>query len=347
MSVSNIKLGLGVNSSNKIVAKLDMRNANINFVDPKLEFGFITIEDWLMDWILDIVKDLVLSSLAFEMELVSINDLAFEAAGLSLSGWPMASTIFTTPNDSQMVIDLGLSAKLAEGTVPAVPKLTKFLSTLPNAQPNIVMTSSENIAMAISDDLMNEASFDLIQLGILNGIDLSSVVKDLLGKLADGRTIIAKATLVTPPVFDFSGLHYPVLGDVTSDVGRFIIKDLYLDLYYKGSILPYPYAARMCVDVDLDLKLKLSADGTHVQALLDVPQSSFKINYLYTNLTNAALLPEIGGKLTVQVLDILLQKLVDFDIPTIDLYGQNIAVGIAGTELVDNCLVAKVNLAVQ
>jgi hypothetical protein len=47
------------------------------------------------------------------------------------------------------------------------------------------------------------------------------------------------------------------------------------------------------------------------------------------------------------VLDILLQKLIDFDIPTVDLYGQGIAIGISGTELVNNYLVAKVDIAVQ
>jgi len=112
-------------------------------------------------------------------------------------------------------------------------------------------------------------------------------------------------------------------------------------------VLPYPYAARMCVDVDLDLQLKLSEDGKHVQALLNVPNSSFTINYLYTNLTNSALLPEIGGKLTVKVLDMLLQKLVNFDIPTIDLFGQSIAIGISDTELINNCLVAKLDVVVQ
>jgi len=348
VNISNVKMGLGVNSSNKITAKLDLRNANINFVEPKLEFGIITIEDWLMDWIIDLIKDVVLSSLTMDMELISINDLAFETAGLNLSGWPMTSSIFTTPNDNEMVIDLGLSAKLADTTVPAVPALTKFYSTLPNTPPQITMTSNENIALAISDDLMNEAAFDVIQLGILNGLDLSSTVKELLGKLSDGKTIIAKATLKTPPIFDFSGRDYQVLaGGVVNDVGRFIIKDLYLDLYYKGAVFPYPYAARMCVDVDLDLKLKISEDGTHIQALLDVPQSSFKINMLYTNVTNAAFLPEIGGKLTVKVLDMLLQKLVDFDIPTIDLYGSGIQASIMSTELVNDCLVAKVNIAVQ
>ena len=103
----------------------------------------------------------------------------------------------------------------------------------------------------------------------------------------------------------------------------------------------------MCVDVDLNLQLKLSEDGTHVQALLDVPESSFTINYLYTNLTNSALLPEIGGKLTVKILDMLLQQLVNFDIPTVDLYGQSIAIGISDTALANDCLVAKVNVAVQ
>jgi hypothetical protein len=207
------------------------------------------------------------------------------------------------------------------------------------------MTPDENIAVAISDDLMNEAAFDLVQLGLLKNRDLSSYVRDLLGKLAEGKNIMAKVTLETPPLFDFSGTE--VMPDGITQVGRIIVKDLYLDLYYKSTLPPYPYAARMCVDVDLDLQLKLSDDGKHIQAMLDVPESSFTINYLYTNLTNSALLPEIGGKLTVMVLDMLLQQLVDIDIPTIDLFGQGIAIGISDTALANDCLIAKVNVAVQ
>ncbi len=345
VNVSNVKLGLGVNSNNKIVAKLDLRQADIDLGNPTIEFGVLDLEDDLINFVLDIVKCLVLEKLAIEMEVVGVNDIAFDLLGLNISGWPMMSTVFTTPTADQMIIDLGLSAKLAEDTTPAVPDLTAFYSTLPNTQPAINMTSSENIAVAISDDLMNEAAFDLIQLGILKNMDLTSYVRDLLGNLATGKTIIAKATLVTPPVFDFSGTE--VMPDGITQVGRVIVKDLYFDLYYKSSLPPYPYAARMCVDVDLDLQLKLSDDGKHIQAMLDVPESSFTINYLYTNLTNAALLPEIGGKLTVTILDILLQKLVDIDIPTIDLFGQGIAIGISDTALVNNCLVAKVNVAVQ
>lgn len=341
--VNNVKLGLSVNSSNKIVAKLDLRQADIDLGDVTVEFGKIELEDELMDVILDIVKDMVLSNLAIDMELVSVDDISFDLLGLNISGWPMLSTVFTTPTADQMVIDLGLSAKLAEETMPAVPELTAFYSTLPNTQPAITMTSSENIAMAISDDLVNEASFDLIQLGLFKSLDLSSYVKDLLGNLASGKTIIAKASLETPPIFDFSGAE--VLPDGITQVGRVIVKDLYFNLYYKGT--GYPYAARMCVDVDLDLQLKLSEDGRHVQALLDVPESSFTINYLYTNLTNSALLPEIGGKLTVTILDMLLQQLVNFDIPSIDLYGQSIAIGISDTALANDCLVTKLNVVVQ
>jgi hypothetical protein len=346
VTVDNVNVSLSVNSSNKIVAKLDLTNSDFNLGNYHIEFGKISIdEDWLTNWIIDLVKDQVLSTLSMEMELVSIDDLSFDILGLNLSGWPMDNTIFTTPNADEMVVDLGLSVKIADETIPL--NLTKFYSTLPNTQPDITMTPSENIALAVSDDLVNEASFSLIQLGILNGLDLSSTVKDLLGKLAVGKTIVVKATLATPPIVDFSGTHYPVLGDVVSDVGRFIVKDLYLELYYKGPLMTYTYAARMCVDVDLDLKLKLSDDGKHVQALLDVPQSSVKINYLYTNLTNAALLPEIGGKLAVQVVDMLLQQLINFDIPTIPIYGQGIAIGISDVELANNYLVAKVNVAVQ
>jgi hypothetical protein len=345
VNVSNVKLGLGVNSNNKIVAKLDLSRANIDLGNPTIEFGKIELEDELINFILDIVKNTVLKKLAIEMELVGVNDISFDLLGLNISGWPMMSTIFTTPTADQMVIDLGLSAKLAEDTIPLVQDLTVFYTTLPNTQPAITMTSNENIAMAISDDLMNEASFDLIQLGLLKNLDLTSSVKDLLGKLVSGKTIIAKATLLTPPIFDFSGTE--VLPDGITQVGRVIVKDLYFELYYKGTVLPYPYAARMCVDVDLDLQLKLSEDGKHVQALLNVPNSSFTINYLYTNLTNSALLPEIGGKLTVKVLDMLLQKLVNFDIPTIDLFGQSIAIGISDTELINNCLVAKLDVVVQ
>ena len=221
-------------SDNKIVAKLDLSHADVDLGDTTIEFGVLTLEDDLIDFIIDLVKDEVLSSLAVEMELVSVNDLSFNILGLNLSGWPMMSSIFTTPTSDQMIIDLGLSAKLAEDTTPAVPDLTSFYSTLPNTQPAITMTSNENIAIAISDDLMNEAAFDLIQLGVLKNLDLSSYVKDLLGKLATGKTIIAKATLVTPPVFDFSGTK--VMEDGVTQVGRVIVKDLYLDLYYKSTL---------------------------------------------------------------------------------------------------------------
>jgi hypothetical protein len=338
--ITDVKISTYVNADNKIALKADLTQSQIILNGKTFEFGFITAEDEILSWIVDLVKDQIMSQLALDLPVISINDIAFQIMGLNINGWPMTSSIFTT-KENEMKVDLGLGAKLSEGTTPLFPSLEKFYSTLPNTSPDVAPGSS-NVALAVSDDLLNEACFDVIQLGILKELDLTNEVKSLLGQLANGREIIAKVSMKTPPIADFSGMYdNQMLSSTITDIGRFIVKDIQIDLFYKGSILPLKFAARINTDVDLVMKLELTDDG-RIKAHIDTDKSKIVFNVLYTNVINTALIPEISNKLTVKIAEMLVSQVVDFEVPTFDVFGNNIGINVIGTELQNNYLIMKV-----
>jgi hypothetical protein len=241
-----------------------------------------------------------------------------------------------------MTIDLGLSAVLDDGVVPLVPGLTKFYSTPGDSLPALSVTGDENVILALNDDLVNNAAFVAIQAGLVKDVDITDQFKAELGKLANYK-MKAIANLTTPPICDFSASTQGGSSD-TLDAGRIIVKDLRIDLYNASLIPPYPHAARCSVDADIALKLNVSDDGKHIQAAIDTEKSVISSMTLYSNLTSAALLPNIGGKIANEVLNRLIGKMINIQINSLDLFGSQIGLSIEGGGLQNNCLIVKLRI---
>lgn len=335
LSVTNAKLRLSVNASNKIVASLDLDNAQISLGNTYVEFGFLglPLPSWLLNWVISLVKDQILGMLSLDIPIMDANIALSPILGIQMAGWPMnTSTIFTS-TDTDMTVDLGISAILVSSLTPLVPDLTKFYATPGDALPTLTTTGNENIQIALKDDIINNIAFVAIQTGLVVDMDVSSIL-NMSG-------LSAKVTLDTPPILDFSGAP---LGDTLAvyDMGRAVIRNLIIEIYYTNKVLPV--VARLSVDVNAALKLNISDDGKYIVGGMDTTQSDCSVMICYNNLVNSINAPTIGKKIANSVVNTVLQSMLKIDIPTIPLYGEDVSVALMGTELNNNALVAKLNI---
>ncbi|MEA2101930.1 MAG: hypothetical protein U9P80_05070 [Thermodesulfobacteriota bacterium] len=342
--IDDAALELTENADGMIVASLDMTGADVNLDGVDTEYGIFSFPAWLTEWIIDLVVDDLVGSLAMDIPIINVNELAGNIEGVTISGWPMDASIFTS-TENDMNIALGLSAVCND---PVYPGLDAFYSTPDDGLPEISFEDSENTIISVKDDTINNIAFAFVQTGLLKDMDVTESVLEELGQLAvllgiDDMQAIA--SLETPPICNFSGDPLDKLSyDVTVEAGRFIIPNLIIDLYDASLLPPYPHKARMSVDVNAAVQLVLSADRTHLQARLDTDNSTSQMMMLYSNLSNASLLPVISDKITNAVVDNTLKKMIDIEIPAIDLFGTSIGISLNSSALVDNCLVAKVQI---
>ncbi|MBN1636291.1 MAG: hypothetical protein JW920_07240 [Deltaproteobacteria bacterium] len=327
VSISGAELRLTVNQDNMIVASIDMSSADLELTGVTAEYGILGFEPWLMALIIDLVKDDLLASLAFDIPLMSVDDLAGEIEGIVLEGWPMNPVTIFTSNDDDLTIDIGLSAQCAN---PVFPELESFYATPDDTLPVLSITGDENVIMAISDDIVNELAFTLIQKGLLQDLDVTEQFQEELGQLA--QNLIVKVTLSSPPVADFS------------HTTRIVVPNIIIDLYNGSQNPPYPYAARLSVDTDAVLEILLSQDGRRINATLDQSQSESSITFLYTNLTNSGLLGTIGANIANQIVAGVIEDMIDIEIPLVEFYGESLGVYLEGFETQDNCIVTRVHI---
>lgn len=343
VNITNAKLKLSTNSENKIVASLDLNNANVSFSNLYAEYGIFEFPDWLLDWIIDLVKDDILGMLALSIPIVDANNIVLPPiAGIQAGGWPMnTSTIFTS-TENDLTVDLGVSAELADGITPLVPGLTKFYSTPGDPLPVLTITGDENVQLALTDDIVNNLAFVAIQDGLVNDLDVTVDFKTQLGKLSP-KTLIATASLDTPPIIDFSGQSLDGTLAI-NDFGRVIIRNLNIVISIKTVLPPYPIAMRLSADVDAALQLDISDDGKHITGGIDVAQSDANITICYDNLGNAAFAPVIGKDIANTVINEALKRMLNVEIPSLPLYGSTVNIALLGSELKNNSLVAKVKI---
>ena len=343
VNVTNAKLKLSINSENKIVASLDLNNADVSFSNLYAEYGIFEFPDWLLDWIIGLVKDQILGMLALNIPIVDANNIVLPPiAGIQAGGWPMnTSTIFTS-TENDLTVDLGVSAELANGVTPLVPGLTKFYATPGDPLPNLTIIGDENLQLALTDDIVNNLAFVAIQAGLVNDIDVSVDFKTQLGKLSP-KTLLATASLDTPPIIDFSGM--PLDGTLAiNDFGRVIIRNLNIDISFKTLLPPYPIAMRLSADVDAALQLDISDDGKHITGGIDITQSDANITICYDNLGNAAFAPVIGKAIANAVINEALKRMLNIEVPSLPLYGSTVNIALLGSELKSNSLVAKLKI---
>jgi hypothetical protein len=343
VTITNAKLKMSVNSENKIVASLDLNNANLSFSNLYAEYGILDFPDWLLNLIIGLVKDQILGMLALSIPIVDANNIVLPPfSGIQAGGWPMnTSTIFTS-TENDLTVDLGVSAKLADGITPLVPGLTKFYATPGDPLPTLAIIGDENIQLALTDDIVNNLAFVAIQAGLVNDIDVTADFKTQLKKLSL-KDLVAKASLDTPPIIDFSGM--PLNGTLAvNDFGRVIIRNLNIDISFKTAIPPYPIAMRLSADVNAALQLDISDDGKHITGGIDVTQSDASITICYDNLGNAAFAPTIGKDIANTVINEALKSMLNIEVPSLPLYGSTVNIALLGSELNSNSLIAKVKI---
>ncbi len=348
VNISNAKLKLSVNSSNKIVATIDLSGSSVNLGNPEIEFGFLSIPSWFVNFVLNIVKSDILSKLVVDTELVDINSLAGNIMGININGWPMDQTNLYSATENDITLDLGLGSTLADPSAEVqIPGLNMFYSTPSDELPLLQVTDDENLVMAINDDLINNIIFNALQAGLLKDLDISDEFKDAVRNIMPRDNIKCMITVTTPPIVDLSGNYSDTLG--ISDVGRVIVRNVILELYNASIIAPkYPCVLRASADLDLVLKLVTGSDGKTIQGTIDVENSKpAGLTFLYTNSTTSAILPtiqdKIGKEITAQLKGAI-EKMLNFSIPAIPVYGQTIELELKGTELVHNSIIVRLKV---
>ncbi|HEY9162084.1 MAG TPA: hypothetical protein VIS94_13490 [Desulfomonilia bacterium] len=348
VNISNAKLKLSVNSKNKIVATIDLSHASVSLGNPEIEFGILSIPSWFVSFIIDIVKSDILSKLVVDTELIDINSLAGNILGININGWPMDKTNLYSATENDITMDLGLGSTLADPSAEVqIPGLNMFYSTPFDQLPPLQIAGNENLIMAINDDLINNIVFNALQAGLLKDLDISEEFKALVKSIMPRDNIECYVTITTPPIVDFSGNYSDTLG--ITDVGRIIVRNVILELHNVSIIAPkYPCVLRVSADLDLVLKLILGPDGKTIRGTIDTDNSEAAVlTFLYTNSTTSAILPTIKDKIGKEITSQLkgaIEKMLNFSIPAIPVYGQSIGLELKGTELAQNSIIVKVKL---
>lgn len=345
VSITGAKLTLSMDAANQIVATLDTTAANISFTGANYEYGVLEIPTWLSAEITKMVESTLKS--AIDVPIMDANSIAMTVGGITTGGWPMNPARLFTSTDTSLAMDLGLYAVLKDPAAALIRGLTKFYATPDDALPNITLQGSENIDLAMTDDIMNNYAYIAVQSGQLKNIDITAAVKEELiydlGKdLAYAVTpsnFRVTATLETPPIFDFSTNTAGTAANAYT-AGGIIIRNLLVNISFD-TIDGTSHVMKLSADVDGPLMLALDDSGYLVGGV-DATDSTSSIMTLYNSDVNAQLVPTVKGVLANVALNRVLQRMIKIKPPAaLDLYGVNIGYRVAATEVSDNCLIIK------
>lgn len=364
--VSGVILSLKINEDDKVTATIDMSSIDITLEDPKVTYGLITIPSWLIRGVIEIVQPILKKIDIFDLPIMDANALTFEIANMNIGLWPMDDDHFFTTTEDALTMELGISMMVDDFYNAALyPDADRFLIT-EGEMPEIQADPDENdLVMAVSDELINQAAFTLVQSGLLKDIDLSaaggaaagtdiyaeiSPLRINLSNLAmlipaGNSDITLKASVTTPPVCDFSGDG--IIYGGTEPLGTFIIPNLVIEI---GNIKLTPASGPLTIRLSIDITaaLGVSAEGNTLigSAVLDL--SDFDVNVLYFSEPGVASLMNplidmgiyiaqiIANNMISMVVELEMPENEEFTMPDIDF---------AGNTFENEYLVVRVNIA--
>jgi len=283
---------------------------------------------------------------AIDVPIMKASSLSITADGISAGAWPMNAGSLFVSTAASLTMDLGLYAVLENPAAALISGLASFYATPDDPLPTMTMTDSENVNLAVTDDIMNNLAFVTVQSGFIKHVDVTAEVKEELiedlGKdlayMLTPSKLVVFTTLETPPIFDFSssaagaGPEYPA--------GRIIMRNLLIDISFK-TIDGSRHFMKLSADVDGPLMLALDGNG-YLTGRVNAAGSTCSIMTLYSSDVSAVLVPDITGPLANAAINRILQRMIKIEPPrAVDLYGVAIGYSLVGTEVGDNCLIIK------
>ena len=223
--------------------------------------------------------------------------------------------------------------------------------------------SGDDMVVAVSDELINQGAFTIVQSGLLKDLDLSAAgsagsaapgdidlyleitpLKINVGAIASlipvGNTdITLKVSIETPPVCDFSGEGIP--DAATESFGTFIIPNVIIEM---GNIKLTPTGKAMTIKLGVDITATLGMDisGNVItgKALIDMSQFDVEVLYFSEPLGSALLNPllDIGLGLARLVSNNVIKGIVEIELPENDVFTMP-ELEFTGNQFIDNYLV--------
>lgn len=372
VELTNIGLKVEVNPSGEILFIPDFTDVDIDLGNANVDYGDIAMAmpEWLLSGVVDLILP-IFGRLGFEigLPLMNINDLVLDAdTVISLletisieADVPESGSVIHTTDDA-MSTRLGISMEIKEWDENALnPAADSFVSTPGKEMPSIMADTrkeGEDMVAVISDEIMNQAAFVLVQSGtlqnLLDDIDIIDVVKNNMPELSafilkNSPDLEVKTQLTTPPVFDFSGgpeMSY-LEGFGNAYISNFIIE--LNNVMFEG--LREPENFKLAIDLYAAIGLKISDDNRRIQAEITFidPENTMDIKVLYSSFPGAVLINPLLSMvrgIIIQLMDSIIPEMLSIHIPMIDeMIGFELPViEITETELIDNCLVAKLDL---
>ncbi|MBU0992315.1 MAG: hypothetical protein KJ737_07455 [Proteobacteria bacterium] len=309
-SVGGLILSLGLNNDDKITASIDMSNISLSIKNPEITYGRITIPDGLLTSVIEAVES-VLRRIEFEINdypIMDANALTLEIANVNIGLWTMSSDSFFTTDENSLSMELGIGMTIDDFYHSALyPDSDRFIVT-EGDMPEIHAAPGENdLVIAVSDDLINQSAFTLVQAGLLTDINLTAIRdarrdnpldKEVIleiGPIRINLTEIAErinldelgldqldlkvmASVTTPPVCDFSGEGLVHSG--TEPLGTFIIPNLVIEISnINVASDPDPLTIRFSIDITAAIGIDI--DGTLIKGNALPDLSELDVNVLY------------------------------------------------------------------
>ncbi len=363
LSAENVNLQIRVDESNTIIIDPDLTRIAMDFGGADLViFGADllpgAIEYSVLPLIVNIVEDILKTFDIPALPLLNESDLVFEDL-LNLNvdvaiGLPGPETYETTDDAMAMRMGLALDISSWNDAIPAY-----FVGTPGDTMPDILaysdIESDEDLVVAVSDDMMNQALYVLVHSGLLQNIIDMIPIADLVGDIAPvileySPDLEISLSMPTPPICNFADSNPNAL----ADFGEFSITNMIVEIK-NLKILPNskPETYRFSMDAEnLPIRLGLYEENgvQMVCAEADINVDDIGLEILYStppiaNIGNVAV--KLAKEMVSKVLgDKVIPLAIKMEVPDLGLpLPLPLLTLMSESILQDNYLVLKLDVA--
>lgn len=339
--IHGIVVGLSIDEDDNIVADVDLTKINVVLENTFLQYGWLSVPSWLTGIAAEIAQDIIKMIPPMHIPIMHTQDFVIELGNLNFAIWSMdPAHVFTTTEDA-MTFDLGISATIDDFYNNALyPDADEFLVTengpMPDAQAS---EAGDDLVVVVSDELINQGAFAIVQSGLLKDIDLSAAAAggadqtvevsplkinaSAIGSLIpeDNAGISLKVSIETPPICDFSGAGDTIPS--TESFGTYVLPNLIIEL---GNIRLVPGGKAMTIKLAIDVTadLGMNIEGDILRGSLAIDMTEFNVEVLYfseplgTDLMNTLI--DIGLGLATIITGDMIEGVIEIELPENDYF---------------------------
>jgi hypothetical protein len=354
---SNIKVQMGINREDKIVASADLSDAEFDIVELGTEYGDLSVPSWIWSLFIDILE-LILGALPLDnIALLDANPLSLDFGDLGIGDLGNLRLEIDFPERGPLVrtdfqgdaTAIAFSLLMDLNTWPD-GAADRYVHTPGDRWPGITADpDTEDITLSVSDDLVNQTLLILGQSGLLqkviNSFDLTQEVRNLApGFFVNSPNLKITAEFGAPLLCDFS------TGSTNAgeNLGDFHVPNMLIEI--KGLKLTptsLPMHLRIGVDALAGVSLGLSEDMRRIEIQLDINLDDLEVKILYLNPPQGGQVADslvfLGRGLAAAILDLVIPVAFSLDLPELPIVLPDVA--LAGNSLLDNSLAIRLDVS--